>query len=126
MGEDVLVGGDDRLARRERGRDERPGGLVAAHQLDDHVDVGVGHEVGRCVGQEIGGDAGRRGPAQVSDRDAGEAEGDPVRPMRSSSTRSSSARTTSRPTVPAPRTATRRGAVIAGRAGRRALIAREW
>jgi hypothetical protein len=52
--DDVLVGGDDRLAGAERGRDQRVGGLVAAHQLADDVDVGVGHQVGGRVGEQLG------------------------------------------------------------------------
>ena len=52
VGDDVLVGGDHGLAHRQRRRDQRPRRLVAAHQLDDDVDVVVGHEVRRGVGQE--------------------------------------------------------------------------
>ena len=52
VGDDVLVGGDDGLAHRQRGGDQRVGRLVATHQLDDDVDVVVGHEVGRRVGDD--------------------------------------------------------------------------
>ena len=62
VGDDVLVGGHDRLAGAERGRDQRAGRLVAAHQLDDDVGLGVGHEVGRGIGQELRRDAARRAP----------------------------------------------------------------
>ena len=63
VGEHVLVGRHDRLAHRQRGRDQRAGRLVAAHQLHDHVDVGVGDEMGRRVGQELGRQPGRGRPA---------------------------------------------------------------
>jgi len=45
MRDDVLVGGDDRLAHREGGGDERVGRFVAAHQLDDDVDLVIGDEM---------------------------------------------------------------------------------
>ena len=41
-----------RLPVAERGGDQRVGRLVAAHQLDDDVDLVVGDEVGRRVGQQ--------------------------------------------------------------------------
>ena len=55
VGDDVLVRGDDRLAGAERGGDQRPGGLVAAHELDDDVDLGMatrwaGASVSRSAG----------------------------------------------------------------------------
>ena len=44
-GEQRLVGGDHRFAGRERGRDRGLGGIaLAAHQLDEHVDLGIGRE----------------------------------------------------------------------------------
>ena len=79
MGDDVLVRGHDRLAGPERGRDERPGRLVAAHDLDDDVGVRVGHEVGRGVGEERGGQAGLARSVEVADRDPGHVQRGPVR-----------------------------------------------
>ena len=58
------------LPAPQRGHDQRPGRLVAAHHLDDDVDLRVGDEVGRRVGQQVGRDAGRAGPVEVADRDA--------------------------------------------------------
>ena len=51
MGDDVLVGGHDRLAGPERGGDERVRRLVAAHELDDDVDVGS--SATRCAGASV-------------------------------------------------------------------------
>ena len=39
--------------RPERGRDQRPRRLDTTHQLDDHVGVGGGDEVRRCIGHEV-------------------------------------------------------------------------
>ena len=69
MGDDVLVRGDDVLAHRERGRDQRVRRLVAAHQLDDDVDGVVGHEVRRGVA-ERGRPAGRDPTARATSRTA--------------------------------------------------------
>ena len=55
----VLVGGDNALARPQRRRDQRPGRLVAAHQLHDDVHLGVRHEVRRRVRDDRGRDAAR-------------------------------------------------------------------
>ena len=44
VGEQLLVGGDDRLAAGERGGDQLAGRLDAADDLDDEVDVGVGDD----------------------------------------------------------------------------------
>ena len=74
MGDDVLVGRDDRLAGAERGGDQRPRRLVAAHDLDDDVGVGVGHEVGRGIGQERRVQAVLAGPIESPDGDAGEGQ----------------------------------------------------
>ena len=53
--EHVLVRGDDRLAGAERGRDQRAGRFVAAHQLHDDVGVVRGDQVCRGVGEHLGG-----------------------------------------------------------------------
>ena len=48
--EQGLVGGDDLFALCEAARDELLGRVDAAHQLDDHVNVGIvgkGHGIGR-------------------------------------------------------------------------------
>ncbi len=70
MGKDVLVRGHDRLAGTERRRDERPSRLVAAHDLDHDVHLGIRDEVGRAVGQQVGRDPGRAGAGKVADGDA--------------------------------------------------------
>ena len=55
-------------------RDERPRRLVAAHDFDDDVRVGVGYEVGRGVGQQRWREAIVGAPVQASHGDAGEGE----------------------------------------------------
>ena len=55
-GEQLLVGGDDRLARLQGGEDEGAGRLDAADDLDDQVDVGVGDDAGGVVGEHAGGE----------------------------------------------------------------------
>jgi hypothetical protein len=69
VSDDRLVGGHDGLAGAERGGDQRAGRLDAAHQLDDHIRVGVGHDVGRRVGQHPGRKAIAARPAEIADRD---------------------------------------------------------
>ena len=50
LGEQRLVGGDDRFAGGERGFDRALGRIaVAAHQFDEHVDVGIGGERDRIA-----------------------------------------------------------------------------
>ena len=61
------------LPARSAAEEQGPGGLVAAHDLDDDVDLGVGHEVGRGVGQQVRLDAGRAGAVEVAHRDAAQA-----------------------------------------------------
>ncbi len=78
VGDDVLVGGDDALAHRQGRGDQRVGRLVAAHQLDDDVDLGVGHQVGRRVRDHRGRNAGRDRAFDVADRDGAEHEGPAV------------------------------------------------
>ena len=72
-GDHVLVRRDDRLAGGERGGDEGPGRLLAAHDLDDHVGR-AGHEVRRRVGQQVRRHAAAGCPRQVPCRHANELE----------------------------------------------------
>jgi hypothetical protein len=51
----LLVGGDDRLAVRQRGRDQFSGRLDAADDLDDQIDARVGHHSVRVAGQHTVG-----------------------------------------------------------------------
>ena len=51
VGEQLLVGGDDRLAAGQRRRDQLAGRLDAADDLDDEVDVGVGDDVVGVAGE---------------------------------------------------------------------------
>ncbi len=55
VGQQLLVGGDDRLARLERVEDELAGRLDAPDHLDDHVDVGIVHDRGGVVGEAVQG-----------------------------------------------------------------------
>ncbi len=49
--QDLLVRGHDVLAGAQRRRDQRVGGLRAAHRLDDHVHVRARDEVRGRVGE---------------------------------------------------------------------------
>ena len=51
IGEQLLVGGDDRLAGFDRVERQLPGRLDPADDLHDHVDAGVRHHAGRVVGE---------------------------------------------------------------------------
>ena len=51
VGEQLLVRGHDRLARLQRGEDQRTRGLDATDHLDDHVDVGIGDHTLGVVGE---------------------------------------------------------------------------
>ena len=75
VGDDVLVGGDDRFAAAERGGDQGSRRLVATHQLDDDVGLGRGDQVGRRIGQEIGRNAGTARAIEVPAGDADEHQG---------------------------------------------------
>ena len=71
LGEQRLVGGDDGRAVLEGGGDEGAGGLDAADDLDDDVDVAAFDEGGRIGGDQRGVDAlAHLGGA--ADGDAGE------------------------------------------------------
>ena len=74
VGDQVLVRGHDRPAVGERRADQRAGRLVAAHDLDDHVDPRVRDQVRRRVGQQGFGDSGGLRALDVADGDAGEHE----------------------------------------------------
>ena len=76
LGEQRLVGGDDGGAVLEGGGDERAGGLDAADDLDDDVDVAAFDQGGGVGGDEGGVDALAHlgGPA---DGDARELDGGP-------------------------------------------------
>ena len=52
--------------------------LVATHQLDDDVDVVVGHQVRRRVGQDRAGHPRGGGAPDVAHGDGGELEGCPI------------------------------------------------
>ncbi len=65
-GEQLLVGGDHRLAAAEGVQHEGAGWLDAAHDLDHHVDLGVGHDRRRVVGQPARFDRGVALLAQVT------------------------------------------------------------
>ena len=87
VGDDVLVGGDDALAHRQRGADEGVGRLVAAHQLDDDIDLVAGHQVGRRVRDQAGRKTRRDGTIDVAHGDRRQLErhaisgSQPVRPV---------------------------------------------
>ena len=53
LGEQLLVAGDDRLAGLEGGEDEVAGGLDAADELDDEVDVGIVDDRAGVVGEPV-------------------------------------------------------------------------
>ncbi len=74
MGDHVLVRGDHALAGLQGRADQRAGRLVAAHRLDDHVDVRVGHHVGRGIGEDGLRDAEGDGPVGELLRDRGQDE----------------------------------------------------
>ncbi len=74
VGQQFLVGGDDRLAGLQSLEDQAPGRLDAADDLDDHVDVGIAdHGVG--IGrQQAHRDRGRPLPGQAAHRHRGQFE----------------------------------------------------
>jgi hypothetical protein len=73
-GDELLVGGDDRLAAHQRLDDEAAGGLDAADDLDHDVDVGVVDHGGGVVGEAASRQ--RQSPilGEVVDRDARDLE----------------------------------------------------
>jgi hypothetical protein len=72
--DDVLVGGHDGLAGSKCGHEQRLGRLIAAHHLDDDVDLGIGHEVRRRIGQQIRRDAALAGSVEIADGDANQCQ----------------------------------------------------
>ena len=77
VGDDVLVRRHDPLPGAQRGGDQRPGRLVAAHELHDDVHLGVGDEVRGRVRDDRRGHAARDqaihelvGHARERERDA--------------------------------------------------------
>jgi hypothetical protein len=70
----MFVRGHDGLASGERGRDEGMSRLVATDQFDDHVRGGIGHQMGRRIGQEGGGQTADAGSFNIADGDADELE----------------------------------------------------
>ena len=78
VGEHVLVRRHDRQPGAERRRDQRPGGLLAAHQLDDDVRLARREEVGRRVRQQPRRQSPPRGRLDVAHRDPRQLEGRPA------------------------------------------------
>ena len=59
--EQLLVPGDDGLARGERPQHQRPGGLEPAEQLQDHLDIRVVDDRRAVGGEDVGRPAACRG-----------------------------------------------------------------
>ena len=79
MSDHVLVGRDDRLPHRERGGDQRVGRFVAAHELDDRIDLVVGDEMRRRIGQHRCRQARARGAVHITHGDRGDLERSAIR-----------------------------------------------
>ena len=71
VGQQLLVGRDDRLAGGERGEDERAGRFDAADDLDDEVDGRVVHDLVGVMGETVGGEVDVAILGQVADGDLG-------------------------------------------------------
>ena len=69
-GDELLVGGDDRLAPEQCLDDEGAGGLDAAHDLHDDVDVGITRDRHRVVGEAARADGQASVSTEIADRDA--------------------------------------------------------
>ncbi len=74
VGQQLLVAGDDRLARLDGGEDEGAGRLDAADDLHDHVDLGIDHHRLGIVGQAVVGHGHRPGLGRVAHCHAGQLE----------------------------------------------------
>ena len=101
VGEQLLVGGDHRLARLERVEDQLAGGLDAADDLDHDVDVGVGHDRGGVVGEDVGARRTRRSCEALRTATRATSSRSPVRASMSSAA-SSISWTRAAPTLPHP------------------------
>ena len=66
-GDDLLVGGDDRLAGRHCRQQELPRRFMTADELHHHVDVGIRHDGGRVAGEQVRRHA-RSGALGAADR----------------------------------------------------------
>ena len=76
LGHEVLVGGDDALARPERLEDAGAGRLDAAGDLDDDADIAVVQDILPPVGEE-GGVGAPPGAGKVPHEDAADHRAEP-------------------------------------------------
>ena len=74
VGEQFLVAGDDRLAGRQRSRDQFACRLDAADHLDHEIDVGIGDHGQRVAGENALGERDAPVARQVADGDAPDLE----------------------------------------------------
>ena len=74
VGQQFLVGRDDRLAGTQRGGDQLAGGLDTSDDLDDQIDVGVGDHLVGVTCQQSGIDVDVPLTRHVADRDPGDLE----------------------------------------------------
>ena len=77
VGEQLLVGGDDRLAVLQRRGDQLACRFDPADHLDDDVDVGVAHDGVRVAGEHRLGDRHVAVAREVAHGDLGDLEPDP-------------------------------------------------
>ena len=101
--EQLLVGGDDRLARASAVEDERAGRLDAADHLDDDVDGRIGDDRGRVGGEHALRQRDRTVLRDVAHRDPLDPQRRHRRASRSSSPFSAISPTSAPPTLPKPR-----------------------
>ena len=114
LGQQLLVAGDDRLARLEGGEDELAGRLDAADELDDEVDVGVVDDRRRRRGEHARpGARSGRGLARSRTATRVTSRRSPVRASMVGALGARSARRAGAPTLPHPSTPTRTGTVVA-------------
>ncbi len=78
VGDHVLVGRHDALAHRQGGGDERVCRLVSTQQLDDDVDLVIADDVRRRIGEQVGGQPGSDGAADVADGNGGQPDREAV------------------------------------------------
>jgi hypothetical protein len=72
--DELLVAGDHRLVRAERGLHQCARGLDAADHLHHDVDVGIGHDGGRVVGEHARRQLHVAWTRDVADGDASDAD----------------------------------------------------